>query len=892
MALNKAKILKSAEKYVVQGKISHAISEYQKLIREDPTDLPLVNTLGDLYVRIGNIPEAVKCFTRLAESYDNGGFVVRSIAMYKKVSKIDPNQVHALARLADLYMRQGLISDARSHYVQLAEHFLKRGEFESAADVLQKILENDPDNPLVDVRLAEIYERLGKVDQAAGAYHSASQKFRKKGSLAEAETHLKKALESNPGNLRISLSYAEVLSELAKADQALSHLRQIQFHELNPEVLEASFQIYLKSGRLEDAEKTAAHLMELDTSYFRLYLSLADYCAGRQDFDAAVKHVSSILGTAVEKKQAQRVEAQLKSILQRDPEHVPALLELVKFYNLTGGTHDLPSLLEKVGSIFVRRDELVEASGIFAQLVRLEPSNPAHRESLKQIKERLGDRGKDIELPRLVPDMTSIAEKFVSEPTLKTISASEDGLSVGLAEETETEQEKYNQVRGFVVEGDLFAGYGLYAKAIDQYKKAVEVIPSHLEVHEKMRDMYAKGGELQKAAQECLVLANIYASRNDSENANRNFTLAYQYDPDLHQEPIPPADSSVANTQLAPQPSFHSGEAVSREVDQSRLNGLLEEVDFYFEQGFLTEAKDCIDEYCQLAPSDPEIVRRQERYQRLLAEQSDEGRHSDVMDAVAVERAESAQDARQRVESEVFDTAVDVSSATLELQEQVERPSRFELPSVSDSSSLAEPEAVGTSKAAESFDEMMIDLDRELESSTLENPANLVLSGSTLETSDPGNAVGKVAGLDDVFAEFKAGLEEDNESHDYETHYNLGIAFREMGLLEEAIGEFQKALIAQTQEANGEEFVKCCNMLGLCFIEKNLPQVAAKWFAKALANPGQDEETYQALRYHLACAYEQAGNIRAALESFLDVYGVNINYRDVAEKIESLKKSL
>lgn len=77
MALNKAKVLKSAEKYVIQGKISHAIAEYQKLIKEDPTDLPLVNTLGDLYVRIGNVSEAVKCFTRLAESYDNGGFVVR-----------------------------------------------------------------------------------------------------------------------------------------------------------------------------------------------------------------------------------------------------------------------------------------------------------------------------------------------------------------------------------------------------------------------------------------------------------------------------------------------------------------------------------------------------------------------------------------------------------------------------------------------------------------------------------------------------------------------------------------------------------------------------------------------------------------------------------------------
>ena len=179
MALNKAKVLKSAEKYVIQGKISHAISEYQKLIKEDPTDLPLVNTLGDLYVRIGNIPEAIKCFTRLAESYDNGGFVVRAIAMYKKVSKIDPGQVQALHRLADLYLRQGLISDARTHYLQVAETLLKKNENENAASIFQKIIEVDPENPLLETRLAEVYLKLNKKNESCAFISCCSSKVQK-----------------------------------------------------------------------------------------------------------------------------------------------------------------------------------------------------------------------------------------------------------------------------------------------------------------------------------------------------------------------------------------------------------------------------------------------------------------------------------------------------------------------------------------------------------------------------------------------------------------------------------------------------------------------------------------------------------------------------------------
>ena len=74
-------------------------------------------------------------------------------------------------------------------------------------------------------------------------------------------------------------------------------------------------------------------------------------------------------------------------------------------------------------------------------------------------------------------------------------------------------------------------------------------------------------------------------------------------------------------------------------------------------------------------------------------------------------------------------------------------------------------------------------------------------------------------------------------------------------------------------------------------MEKGLPQVAVKWFTKGLSSPGRDEETYQALRYDLGCAHQQAGQTKAALDTFLEVYGANVNYRDVAEKIENLKKS-
>ena len=84
------------------------------------------------------------------------------------------------------------------------------------------------------------------------------------------------------------------------------------------------------------------------------------------------------------------------------------------------------------------------------------------------------------------------------------------------------------------------------------------------------------------------------------------------------------------------------------------------------------------------------------------------------------------------------------------------------------------------------------------------------------------------ASLEDIFREFKKGVEQQLSAEDYETHFNLGIAYKEMGLVDEAIGEFQ---LASKDPARA---VECCSMLGLCFLEKGMPQLAIKWYRKGL----------------------------------------------------------
>ena len=139
--------------------------------------------------------------------------------------------------------------------------------------------------------------------------------------------------------------------------------------------------------------------------------------------------------------------------------------------------------------------------------------------------------------------------------------------------------------------------------------------------------------------------------------------------------------------------------------------------------------------------------------------------------------------------------------------------------------------------------------------------------------------------LADIFREFQKGVDKQLGKEDYETRYNLGIAYKEMGLVDEAIAEFQLAAKDESR------MLECASMLGICFIEKGMPKLAVKWFEKGLSAPGRTDEEYQALRYDLASALEQAGDVDRALALFTDLWGQDASFRDVADRVRQLGAS-
>jgi len=137
--------------------------------------------------------------------------------------------------------------------------------------------------------------------------------------------------------------------------------------------------------------------------------------------------------------------------------------------------------------------------------------------------------------------------------------------------------------------------------------------------------------------------------------------------------------------------------------------------------------------------------------------------------------------------------------------------------------------------------------------------------------------------LEEIFREIKKGVEQQLSAEYYETHSNLGIAYKEMGLIDEAIAEFQLA------SKDPGRAVECCSMLGLCFLEKGMPQLAIKWYRKGLEARDIKETETMGLLYDLAGVYQSTGDMDNAYRTFLDVYGLDAGVRDVAEKVRELE---
>jgi tetratricopeptide (TPR) repeat protein len=168
--------------------------------------------------------------------------------------------------------------------------------------------------------------------------------------------------------------------------------------------------------------------------------------------------------------------------------------------------------------------------------------------------------------------------------------------------------------------------------------------------------------------------------------------------------------------------------------------------------------------------------------------------------------------------------------------------------------------------------------------------APVEMPAAQVEVSTNGNSKNGSSGfgIDDLRSELGIDEPDATSDSDYDTHYHTAVAYQEMGLLDEAIKEFQDAVSLVQPNDPTRRFFHCANLIGHCFMQKSMPHLALKWFQRALETPGLGDEEKQGIWYELALAHEAEGDLENAGRYFEQVYAENIDFRDVSQRVKNI----
>jgi tetratricopeptide (TPR) repeat protein len=700
MVFDKTKAMRNAERYIAQGKIQSAIGEYKQVVANDPKDFATMNMLGDLYTKNGEKKPAVVCYTSVAEHYSKQGFAQKAIAIYNKISKIQPGSIEISAKLAELYKFKGSVNEARTHFKLVAEHYEREGRKIDALEIRKQIASLDPTDTAIQLNLAVAYLEENQPDEAAEAFGEAGFRFAKKSKHAEAIEAFEQALKITPAEPKILAAFVQSHFAVGSPSAAAERLGEIYSaapHERD--VLHLLIDCHLEAGNTTDAEKAIIGLVEKEPATYPKLVNLARTYLKNGDVESSGRVMAMASEHLLLAGEVDEFESLLTELMALDPEQLEGLrlrARLAAWQRDDAGMHEA---LVKLATVARTRESVDDERFALSQLVMIAPHEVGFAERLTEINEQFG-----------FDEAYAAGNKF-DEQFLKSARASEP----------EPELETFTSE-----------------------------VP-----------------ELNESEVQSIETAGF-------------------------------ADFAIVGESTSTEEDF-LGETVTDDAgaDDDRLMREVDSIKFYIDSGYLELADKAIGELRIEFGERPEI---------------------------------------------------DELTAHLERQTTVSEP---------------EPEVVA-------------------------QPAEVAALPQEAATNGNHAVAASGFGIDDLRNELGIDEVDSSNDSDYDTHYHTAVAYQEMGLLDEAIREFQDAVGLVQPNDPTRRFFHCANLLGHCFMQKSMPKHALTWYQRALETHGLGDEEKQGIWYELGLAYEAEGDLDNAGRYFEQVYAENIDFRDVSERVKNI----
>jgi len=848
MALKRDRVLKDAEKLVQKGKLEQGIREYEKILKRYPNDTTIINRVGDLYGRIGQLQRSMAMYEEIAEHFTKDGFANKAIAMLKKVQRLDPQRLDIYERLAGLYVDQKLFVEAKKEYQILADWYLKNAELEKAIEAHEKLVALDPANHVSSLRLAELLVRRGEIGSALKVYDKLGSVLIEKGRLDEAERLYRNVIAQKTEGGEFLTNVSEAFLDAGRTAVALEFLNiAVDRSPDSVEIKTLLARTHMTMGETETAIELAKDVLAADPNNRKIRALMGSALEEAGVPEQAREVLLPSVVAMLDKGDHAGARNALERFLEQSPNDQEVLKLAVRAWGPSNDQETLFTLRAALAESYFTTGELEAAKRLFILLLETDPENKRFRERLAALDDVNEDFFRDAgaSRPRVVDESVDVEPIEMDEPDeqppAEVAPTVEPDLEPVTPLELEAPAAKVATVQphttastpeGFdlkerLAEAGVFAKYGLVDKAISHLEDVVLFCPDEIEPRRRLAQLYAEHGEREAAVAVAGPVIEYHRAQNTMDELEGLLASLPELAASISSGPSPASAPGDDSPTISGQMIETDRPAAATFVDED--SDLIEVVDIEeeFEAVSIEEPAAAVEE--AVIDFGPEVVAAEEPPPVAAP---DEGVVAEAAPAVRVppqpppveevvpdELVEitdsfigpSMGDLEQIdffIDQELYDDAARV--LTILEEEHPDDPEvsarRLKLKEVGVLLEAVESVEEG---AEELFadEEQYIDLAKELE-------AELAAEEAMVDEAT-GRGKGEAL-LEEVFREFQKGVAEQLSEEDSDTHFNLGIAYREMGLLPEAIREFQ------VSSRDPAYFVESCSIIGVCYQEQGM----------------------------------------------------------------------
>lgn len=733
-----------------------------------------------------------------------------------------------------------------------AERFLSQSKIRSAISEYERIVENDSKDFSTLNILGDLYVKNNETDKAVGCYTKVAEHFSKQGFAQKAIAIYNKISRLKPNSADVSEKLAKLYQMKGSVAEAKSHYVQLA-------------EQYQRKGQKAEALEIWKQIAQLDPSNTEVYLKIADFCAQDGNTDEAVKAFTEAgirLAHQNRPEESLKAFAQALELRQYDLPALNGYVETqVKLGNADEAAKKLETILEKqpynreilylLVDCHLAGGAAAEAEKAVIRLVEQEPAN--------------------------YPKFLDLVEVYIKnhdlDSAVRILSMSSEHLLVGGKSE-----EFLNWTNEILAQNPeqldalrLLVRYHGWQRDETELRTSLERLAEIARLKESVDD------ERYALSQLIMILPH------EVSYAQRLQEINYQFG-EPTEEVVKPFDFQPAD----PQPAFGDFAIVDAEAD-----GQTEFVDDYSqytneigagesEEAFIYDDARINENGASNGHNDYAAVETFEPISTVAVTSTGELKPSDEM----------------RLAQEIESVEFYVAQGYFELAEKTLDALEGEFGVRDELSALRRQLGGSAPQAVEEYVEASPRFTAAEAPQTFSDNAFTAQNGAFkfetyTETVEPVKAEVNAQNfnyLDDFRSELGLEESEPTDEGDYETHYHMAIAYKEMGLMEESIREFQDAINMCRADDGTRRFFQCCNLLGHCFMEQSMPNLALLWYRRALETPNLSDEERQAMLYETANAYEMGGEMPKAVECFEQIYAVNVDYRDVSSRLEQLRE--